>query len=201
MAYVSFRITISLVMGSNFGSFTMWKPSCRFDSGCFLSREWMVFLHRTPGRCHIWCSPRSVLIFSGCYGTYWIAFDGMAMGVGAAVGFLKRLINILAYSFEGQATELKLDTLYKNCQLKSPYIQVLRGAWKLLKLCSTVGNKVTAPAGCGPGQTGTITLCQTAPQNVNHFCAPPSKRKHAIRPECPYNLHRTGIICMGIPAA
>jgi len=35
---------------------------------------------------------------------------------------------------------------------------------------------VTVLVGCGPCRTGPITLCQTAPQNVNHFRASPSTR-------------------------
>jgi len=33
---------------------------------------------------------------------------------------------------------------------------------------------VTGPVGCGPCLTGPVTLCQTAPQGVNHFHIPPS---------------------------
>ena len=48
------------------------------------------------------------------------------------------------------------------------------GARRWLKFCGTSWHKVIGPIRHGPHPTAPVTLCQTAPQNIIHFHAPPS---------------------------
>jgi len=66
------------------------------------------------------------------------------------------------------------------------WTRVLGGAWKCFTFCGAARHKLTGLVGCGPCQTGPITLCQTVPQNVDHFPAPPSTR--GARPADLFNI-------------